>query len=237
MSRARSARWSRSSERDATWIAAALSDDDRAAAKSGSLDDLDIDLRLVALDPELHTMHYDVVSNSVLWFLFHDLFDRMRRPRFDDRFREAWEAYRTVNDAFADATADAAATGDVVLVNDYQLSLAGARLRELRPDLRIVHFTHTPFCGPDDMRVLPTYAADDLCAVAGRATRPASTPRAGPARTTSRRATCSAGARRSRRRSPRASAPTSPRSTTVATGAAAHARPRTRSTTRSATGS
>src|SRR5271154_1000602 len=123
------------SERGATWIAAALSDDDREAAKSGSLDDLDIDLRLIALDPELHTMHYDLVSNSVLWFLFHDLFDRMRRPRFDERFREAWDAYRTVNDAFAEATADAAKTGDVVLVNDYQLSLAAARLRELRPDL------------------------------------------------------------------------------------------------------
>ena len=31
----------------------------------------------LALDPELHAMHYDVVSNSVLWFLFHDLFDRV----------------------------------------------------------------------------------------------------------------------------------------------------------------
>jgi trehalose 6-phosphate synthase len=151
------------SDLGATWIAAALSDDDRAAAQSGSLDDLDIDLRLIALDSELHTMHYDLVSNSVLWFLFHDLFDRMRRPRFDERFREAWDAYRTVNDAFAETTADAAKTGDVVLVNDYQLSLAAARLRELRPDLRIVHFTHTPFCGPDDMRVLPTYAAEELC--------------------------------------------------------------------------
>jgi trehalose 6-phosphate synthase len=108
-------------------------------------------------------MHYDVVSNSVLWFLFHDLFDRIRHPNFDDRFREAWNAYRTVNDAFADATADAAPDGAVVLVNDYQLSLTGARLRELRPDLKIAHFTHTPFCGPDDMRVLPTYAAEDLC--------------------------------------------------------------------------
>ena len=52
--------------------------------------------------PTLHTLHYDVVSNGVLWFLFHDLFDRVRRPRFDHRFREAWDAYRTVNDAFAD---------------------------------------------------------------------------------------------------------------------------------------
>ncbi len=152
------------SDRDITWIAAAISDDDRLAAESGSLDDLDIDLRLVALDPELHSMHYDLVSNSVLWFLFHDLFDKIRRPRFDHHFREAWEAYRTVNTAFADATADAAAHGEVVLVNDYQLSLTGARLRALRPDLRIAHFTHTPFCGPDDIRVLPSYVATDLCA-------------------------------------------------------------------------
>ena len=113
-------------------------------------------------------MHYDAVSNRVLWFLFHDLFDRIRRPRFDQRFRESWEAYRTVNFAFADATAEAAGPGDVVLVNDYQLSLVGARLRELRPDLRIVHFTHTPFCGPDDMRVLPSYAAEDLCGALAR---------------------------------------------------------------------
>jgi trehalose 6-phosphate synthase len=151
------------SDSDATWIAAALSDVDRLAAESGSLDDLAIDLRLVALDPELHTMHYDVVSNSILWFLFHDLFDRIRRPRFDHHFREAWDAYREVNAAFARVTAEAAPEGDIVLVNDYQLSLTGARLRELRPDLRIAHFTHTPFCGPDDLRVLPDYAAKDLC--------------------------------------------------------------------------
>ena len=156
------------SDHDVTWIAAALSEDDVSAAKSGSLDDLDIDLRLVALDPELHAMHYDFVSNGVLWFLFHDMFDRIRRPRFDNRFREAWDAYRTVNNAFADATAEAAADGEVVLVNDYQLSLVGARLRDLRPDLRIAHFTHTPFCGPDDMRVLPSYASEELCAALAR---------------------------------------------------------------------
>lgn len=156
------------SDTGATWIAAAISDDDRDAARSGALDDLDIDLQLVALDHTLHTMHYDVVSNGVLWFLFHGLFDRVRRPRFDHHFREAWEAYRTVNGAFADATADAAGSGDVVLVNDYQLSLTGARLRELRPDLRVVNFTHTPFCGPDDVRVLPEYAAVDLCSALAR---------------------------------------------------------------------
>jgi trehalose 6-phosphate synthase len=150
-------------DHELTWIAAAISDDDRSAAASGSLDDLEIDLRLVAFDPEMHAMHYDVVSNSVLWFLFHDLFDRTRRPRFDHHFRDAWDAYRAVNTIFAEATAEAAAERDIVLVNDYQLALTGAQLRKLRPDLRVVHFTHTPFCGADQFRALPTEVGIELC--------------------------------------------------------------------------
>src|ERR1043165_6329485 len=150
------------SERDVTWIAAAISDDGRRAAESGSLRGLDIDLRLVTLDPALDAMHYDVVSNGVLWFLFHDLFDRTRRPRFDRHFRDAWEAYRSVNYVFAEAAAEAASERDVVLVNDYQLSLTGGRLRELRPDLRTVYFQHTPFCSADQLRALPSDAATEL---------------------------------------------------------------------------
>ncbi len=50
-----------------------------------------------------------------------------------------------------------------MLVQDYQLSLVPAFLRRRRPDLRIVHFTHTPFCGPDAIRVLPDDVAAQLC--------------------------------------------------------------------------
>src|SRR6476659_4888223 len=148
---------------EATWIAAAFSDDDREAARSGALEESGVDLRLVAIEADLHALHYDVISNGALWFLFHGLFDRVRRPAFDRRFREAWDAYTAVNAAFAEATAEAAAPNDIVLLHDYQLALVGSQLRALRPDLRIVHFTHTPFCGPDDVHVLPDYAATALC--------------------------------------------------------------------------
>ena len=94
----------------ATWIAAAFSDDDRDAARSGVLEDCGVDLRLVSIEADAHALHYDVISNGVLWFLFHGLFDRTRRPTFDRRFREAWEGYVAVNTAFAQATAEAAAT-------------------------------------------------------------------------------------------------------------------------------
>ena len=100
-------------------------------------------------------MHYDVVSNGVFWFLHHGMFDVVRRPRFDQRFREAWDAYVEVNRAFAKAVTANAPTDDVVLVQDYHLFLVPAFVRESRPDLHVVHFTHTPFCGPNSIRILP----------------------------------------------------------------------------------
>jgi trehalose 6-phosphate synthase len=149
---------------DATWIAAAMNPDDGDALHSGANRTLDIDLELVELDPELHRLHYDVVSNGTLWFLFHGLFDRTRQPVFDIAFRDAWDAYVAVNTTFADAVAARASERDIVLVQDYQLALVAGMLRRLRPDLRVVHFTHTPFCGPGGMTMLPDDIAVDLCA-------------------------------------------------------------------------
>src|SRR4029079_5593784 len=118
---------------------------------------------LVALDPEVHRMHYDVVANSVLWFLHHGMFDRVREPRFDRDFRDAWNAFVTVNEEFAAIIADEASAGEVVLVQDYQLSLVPALLRDRRADLRVVHFTHTPFGTPDDIALLPDDIGTQLC--------------------------------------------------------------------------
>ncbi len=146
------------------WVAAAIGEDERDAVEAGAVDVAGVDLRLLVLDERTHHLHYDLVSNGTLWFLYHDLFDLARRPRFDRRWREAWDAYVEVNATFADAVLDAAEPGDVVLVQDYQLALVPGRLRELRPDLRVVHFTHTPFCGPDVIGVLPFDVAEMLCA-------------------------------------------------------------------------
>ncbi|MGH9002939.1 MAG: trehalose-6-phosphate synthase [Acidimicrobiia bacterium] len=142
-------------------------DDDRAALRAGAATVPDLDLVLLDLDPRLHGQHYDVVSNATLWPLFHGMFDLVRRPRFDGRFQEAWDAYVAVNDSFAAAAAKSAREGDVVLVQDYQLALVPGALRKARPDLRLVHFTHTPFCGPEGIRVLPEAVATDICSSMG----------------------------------------------------------------------
>ena len=61
-------------------------------------------------------------------------------------YRRRWrESYREVNDRFAAAAAEVAAPGATVWIQDYQLQLVPAMLRQRRPDLRIGFFLHIPF--------------------------------------------------------------------------------------------
>ncbi|MFD2417506.1 alpha,alpha-trehalose-phosphate synthase (UDP-forming) [Amycolatopsis pigmentata] len=83
--------------------------------------------------------YYEGFSNATLWPLYHDV---VERPVFD---RQWWEAYVKVNRRFAEASAEVAAGGATVWVQDYQLQLVPSMLRELRPDLRIGFFLHIPF--------------------------------------------------------------------------------------------
>ncbi len=147
---------------DAVWIAAALTEGDRLAAASGVVEADDVRVRLLALDTATYRAAYDVMCNGVMWFAHHGLFDLPRRPRLDRHVRAAWGSYREVNDAFADAAAEAAPDGAVVLAQDYHLCLVAPRLREARPDLRVVHFSHTPFATPEWLRAIPDDAAREL---------------------------------------------------------------------------
>lgn len=82
---------------------------------------------------------YEGFANGTLWPLYHDV---VAKPEFH---REWWDAYVEVNQRFADRAAKVAAEGATVWVQDYQLQLVPAMLRELRPDLRIGFYLHIPF--------------------------------------------------------------------------------------------
>jgi trehalose 6-phosphate synthase len=83
--------------------------------------------------------YYEGFSNDTIWPLYHDV---IAAPRYR---RVWWDAYVDVNRRFAEASAEAAAEGATVWVQDYQLQLVPALLRELRPDLTIGYFHHIPF--------------------------------------------------------------------------------------------
>ncbi len=145
-----------------TWVFATMGEADRRAAEAGLMALEGLELRPVELSEDDYRAAYDVVANATLWFCFHQLFDLPRRPRYDGRWWEAFDAYRRYNERFAEVLAEAAPPEGVVLVQDYHLLLTGRYLAARRPDLRTVHFLHTPFCGPDALRVLPTEVAGEV---------------------------------------------------------------------------
>jgi trehalose 6-phosphate synthase len=83
--------------------------------------------------------YYEGFSNATLWPLYHDA---VSPPEFH---RTWWDSYVKINRRFADATSAVAAEGATVWIQDYQLQLVPAMLREQRPDLRIGFFLHIPF--------------------------------------------------------------------------------------------
>ena len=151
---------------DVTWIASAMSDEDRrVAAESGDepLDERARDgspyrFRLVTHDPQAYDWFYNVVANPTLWFLQHYLWDLKQAPRWDRGLHHAWEdGYVSVNRRFAevvveelDREPDAA-----VFLHDYHLYLAPRLIRQARPDATLAHFIHIPWSQSDQWRVLP----------------------------------------------------------------------------------
>ena len=99
----------------------------------------DLEMRPVRLSAEDVADYYEGFSNDTLWPLYHDV---IVKPIYN---REWWDRYVEVNRRFAEATADAAAPGATVWIQDYQLQLVPKMLRMLRPDLTIGFFLHIPF--------------------------------------------------------------------------------------------
>ena len=149
------------------WVAAAMTEGDRLAterAPGGQIEIAEEDakyrVRYLSFPPDAYERAYNVVSNRILWFVHHYLFDAPRTPRFGRAAAEAWRDYQMVNRSFARALAEEAprdpeGTHPAFLVQDYHLSLVPAMLRRLIPDALVSHFTHTPFAGPDYFRILP----------------------------------------------------------------------------------
>ncbi|WLW54100.1 alpha,alpha-trehalose-phosphate synthase (UDP-forming) [Streptomyces sp. SX92] len=147
------------SDADSLWVCSALSDGDREAVRRGAGEP---GVRMLDIPADVHADAYNGIANSVLWFVHHMLYQTPLEPVFDAEFRRQWTSYETYNRAFAEALAESAAPGAAVVVQDYHLTLVPGMLRELRPDLRIGHFSHTPWAPPEYFRMLPDDIAEQV---------------------------------------------------------------------------
>ncbi|MBU6535283.1 alpha,alpha-trehalose-phosphate synthase (UDP-forming) [Streptomyces mayonensis] len=143
----------------ALWVCSALGDGDREAVRRGVGED---GVRMLDVPADVHADAYNGIANSVLWFVHHMLYQTPLEPVFDAEFRRQWASYEAYNRAFAEALAEEAAEGAAAMVQDYHLTLVPGMLRELRPDLRISHFSHTPWAPVDYFRLLPDDIAEQV---------------------------------------------------------------------------
>ena len=92
---------------------------------------------------------YHVTSKEAFWPILHSFKERYNYDPVD------WANFQDVNRRFAEAAAEEAAPGALVWVHDYNLWLVPGYLRQIRPDVRIAFFHHTPFPSADVFNVLP----------------------------------------------------------------------------------
>src|SRR5258708_1719340 len=139
---------------DVTWIASAMSDEDRVVAADNS----EPGLRLIAHDPAAYHAYYNVVANPTLWFLQHYMWGLSKAPDFDPVLAAAWDdGYVAVNEAFADAAVAELEREPTAAVffHDYHLYLAPRMVRARLPSALALHFIHIPCPQPPYSPPLP----------------------------------------------------------------------------------
>jgi trehalose 6-phosphate synthase len=160
------------------WVCAALSDADRAGSRQAPEGRLGLDgspggsgVQMLDIPPGTFQRAYNAVANSTLWFIHHMLYDTPNQPHFGLAFQREWESFRAYNQAFASALAAVGPAGEAgtrgslrAAVQDYHLTLVPRMLAELRPDIKIAHFTHTPWAPVDYYRMLPDAVGREVLA-------------------------------------------------------------------------
>ncbi|MDP8956794.1 MAG: trehalose-6-phosphate synthase [Actinomycetota bacterium] len=151
------------------WIASAMSPEDQERAKAGLIEvaeqDTKYELRYLAFEDDVYDAYYNGVSNRILWFVHHYLWDIPRQPKFDAETYRLWSAYRDVNHTFAKALHEegsALPERPAYLVQDYHLSLVPSFLRDLDSEAAISYFSHIPFAGPGYLRTLPPAIREEI---------------------------------------------------------------------------
>jgi trehalose 6-phosphate synthase len=107
-------------------------------------------LRRIWMTAEEEQGYYYGFANEGLWPLCHVAHVR-------PVFRESdWQAYRAINQRFADAVvAEARSEDPVVLVQDYHFALLPAMVREQLPQATILTFWHIPWPNPESFGICP----------------------------------------------------------------------------------
>lgn len=141
---------------EVTWVAMTMTEGDRRAAKDAQsrggllespLRGQKMQLHYVAISKAAYRKHYEKISNQLLWFLQHYMYDPNQGST--RAIQDAWtNGYCVANQAIADAVCaeiEREETLPVVMLQDYHLYLASAMIRKRHPSIIMQQFIHIPW--------------------------------------------------------------------------------------------
>ena len=159
-----------------TWVAMTMTEGDRIAGKEAQhnggilrspIRGQKMDLRYVAIPKTAYRKYYEKISNELLWFLQHYLYDPTQDSASANQLQDAWtNGYQVANQAIADEVnaeidRDPSAT-PVVMLHDYHLYLAPTMIRKVHPKIVMQQFIHIPWPDVRCWHFLPSNIAHDI---------------------------------------------------------------------------
>ncbi|HEX7365881.1 MAG TPA: bifunctional alpha,alpha-trehalose-phosphate synthase (UDP-forming)/trehalose-phosphatase [Pelobium sp.] len=99
-------------------------------------------------EEEIH-LYYEGFSNETLWPIFHYM------ATYAQYEQSYWDSYKSVNEKFRNAVLEIAEPDDVIWIQDYQLLLLPALIRDSLPNATVGFFQHIPFPSYELFRLIP----------------------------------------------------------------------------------
>jgi trehalose 6-phosphate synthase len=156
----------------ASWIACARTDIERSLAReqgsvvAAAAGRPGLKIHYVEPSEEAYELHYGVISNPLLWFVQHHLWDLATQPLINLRMHDAWSrGYVEVNRLIAQKVVEVASQSSappLLLIQDYHLYLLPGFVRHEIPGIAMQHFIHIPWPAADYWKVLPASMRDAI---------------------------------------------------------------------------
>jgi trehalose 6-phosphate synthase len=156
-----------------TWVASAMTEGDVKVARKHKKcmvpipeDNPDFCVSFVVVDPEIYKDYYSVISNPLIWFIQHYMWNTPYMPEIDDKIHKAWhDSYVYVNQKFAERIIEEAKLSEkkpLIMLQDYHLYTCPRYIRKKLDDVFLNHFIHIPWPQSEYFGILPEYMQEAI---------------------------------------------------------------------------
>jgi len=123
-------------------------------------------VQFIIEEKERYEEYYSVISNPLLWFLQHYMWNSPYTPDIDDNIHKAWKkGYIHMNKKFADHVVEESKRNDkepMIMLQDYHLYLCPSFIRLKLRETFLSHFIHIPWPQSDYFKILPHYMRESI---------------------------------------------------------------------------